>query len=150
MRAVIQRTLEASVTVDGQVVSQIGSGLLILLGVEEGDGEEDISWLAGKIARMRIFQDDEGKMNRSLIESGGNIIVVSQFTLHGSTKKGNRPSFTRAAAPAISEPLYRSFCSQMETELGKPVGRGIFGADMKVAMINDGPVTLLMDTKNRE
>ena len=150
MRAVIQRTLEASVTVEGQVISEIGSGLLILLGVEEGDNEEDISWLAGKIARMRIFPDDEGKMNRSIIENGGELIVVSQFTLHGSTKKGNRPSFLRAAAPTISEPLYLSFCSRMETELGKPVGRGIFGADMKVALINDGPVTLLIDTKNRE
>lgn len=150
MRAVIQRTLEASVTVEGQVISEIGSGLLILLGVEEGDDEEDISWLAGKIARMRIFPDEEGKMNRSIIESGGDLIVVSQFTLHGSTKKGNRPSFIRAAAPALSEPLYLSFCSRMETELGKPVRRGIFGADMKVALINDGPVTLLMDTKNRE
>jgi len=150
MRAVIQRTLEASVTVDGQIISQIGSGLLILLGIEEGDVEEDIAWLAGKIARMRIFSDDEGKMNLSIIESGGDIIVVSQFTLHGSTKKGNRPSFIRAAAPALSEPLYLSFCSQMETELGKPVGRGIFGADMKVALINDGPVTILIDTKNRE
>jgi len=150
MRAVIQRTLEASVTVDGQIISQIDSGLLILLGIEEGDGEEDISWLAGKIAHMRIFSDDEGKMNRSIIESGGDIIVVSQFTLHGSTKKGNRPSFIRAAAPALSEPLYLCFCSQMERELGKPVGRGIFGADMKVALINDGPVTILIDTKNRE
>jgi len=150
MRAVIQRTLEASVTVDGQLISKIGKGLLVLLGVEEGDGSEDISWLAPKIARMRIFPDDEGKMNRSIIESGGDIIVVSQFTLHASTKKGNRPSFLRSAAPSLSQPLYQSFCRELEQELGKPVGRGIFGADMKVALINDGPVTILIDSRNRE
>lgn len=150
MRAIIQRTIEASVTVNNEIISRIGGGLLILLGVEDGDSEEDVSWLAPKIARIRIFADDEGKMNRSVIESGGDVIVVSQFTLHASTKKGNRPSFLRAAAPSISEPLYETFCASLETELGKSVGRGIFGADMKVALINDGPVTILIDSRNRE
>jgi D-tyrosyl-tRNA(Tyr) deacylase len=150
MRAVIQRTIEASVTVNNLVVSKIGNGLLILLGVEEGDSEEEISWLAPKIARMRIFADDDGKMNRSVVDCGGDVIVVSQFTLHASTKKGNRPSFLRSAVPAISEPLYESFCKAIEAELGKPIGRGVFGADMKVMLVNDGPVTILIDSRNRE
>lgn len=150
MRAVIQRAIEASVTVNNVVVSKIGNGLLVLLGVEDGDTEEDVSWLAPKISRMRIFADDEGKMNRSVVDGGGDVIVVSQFTLHASTKKGNRPSFLRSAAPAISEPLYETFCTALEAELGKPVGRGIFGADMKVALVNDGPVTILIDSRNRE
>lgn len=150
MRAVIQRVLEASVQIDGTTVSKIQSGLLILLGVEEGDAAEDVSWLSGKVARLRIFADDEGKMNRSVVEAGGEIIVVSQFTLHASTKKGNRPSFLRAAVPGISEPLYKDFCASLEDELGKPVGRGVFGADMKVALVNDGPVTILIDSRARE
>lgn len=150
MRAIVQRVLEASVTVDEQEVSRIGPGLLILLGVEEGDQAEDVIWLAAKLSRMRIFSDDEGKMNRSLLDNGGEAIVVSQFTLHASTKKGNRPSFLRAAPPSISEPLYENFCSAMEVEIGKPVGRGIFGADMKVALVNDGPVTIFIDSLNRE
>ncbi len=150
MRAVIQRTIEASVTVNNQVISEIDNGLLLLLGVEDGDSREDVSWLVAKISRMRIFADDEGKMNRSVVESGGDVIVVSQFTLHASTKKGNRPSFLRSAVPAISEPLYENFCAALEAELGKPVGRGIFGADMKVALVNDGPVTILIDSRNRE
>lgn len=150
MRAVIQRVLEASVLVNNEIISRIGPGLLLLLGVEEGDTEEDISWLAPKVARMRIFSDAEGKMNLSVTDSGGDAIVVSQFTLHASTKKGNRPSFLRSAAPAISEPLYAAFCTALEAELGKPVGRGIFGADMKVSPINDGPVTILIDSRNRE
>jgi D-tyrosyl-tRNA(Tyr) deacylase len=150
MRAIIQRVLEASVTVNNLCTAQIGPGLLILLGVEDGDGAEDLEWLSGKIARMRIFPDEEGKMNRSVTESGGDVIVVSQFTLHASTKKGNRPSFLRSAAPAVSEPLYETFCAFMEKEIGKPVGRGIFGADMKVALINDGPVTISIDSRNRE
>ena len=150
MRAVLQRTIEASVTVNNKVVSKIGTGLLILLGVEEGDQLEDVVWLSGKVARMRIFSDEEGKMNRSVIDQDGGIIVVSQFTLHASTKKGNRPSFLRAAAPALSEPLYETFCTAVETETGKAVGRGIFGADMKVALINDGPVTIVIDSRNRE
>ncbi len=150
MRAVIQRVQEASVEIDGTTVSRIQSGLLILLGVEDGDAAEDVSWLSAKVARLRIFADEEGKMNRSVVESGGEIIVVSQFTLHASTKKGNRPSFLRAAVPGISEPLYEEFCACLEGELGKPVGRGIFGADMKVALINDGPVTILIDSRARE
>jgi D-aminoacyl-tRNA deacylase len=150
MRAVIQRVLEASVTVEGIAVSQIGEGLLVLLGVEEGDSEEDLFWLCGKIARMRIFHDAEGKMNQSVVDIDGQVIVVSQFTLHASTKKGNRPSFLRAAPPAISEPLYEQFCAALEIELHKPVGRGIFGADMKVSLVNDGPVTVLIDSRSRE
>lgn len=150
MRAVIQRTIEASVTVNNLVKCRIESGLLILVGIEDGDTEEDISWLAPKIARMRIFPDEEGKMNRSVVESGGDVIVVSQFTLHASTKKGNRPSFLRSAAPAVSEPLYEKFVTTLESEIGKPAGRGVFGADMKVALINDGPVTILIDSRNRE
>jgi D-tyrosyl-tRNA(Tyr) deacylase len=150
MRAVIQRVQEASVKIDGTTVSRIQSGLLILLGVEDGDTAEDVSWLSAKVARLRIFADDEGKMNRSVVESGGEIIVVSQFTLHASTKKGNRPSFLRAAVPGISEPLYEAFCAALESESGKPVGRGVFGADMKVALVNDGPVTILIDSRARE
>ncbi len=150
MRAVIQRVLEASVTVEGNPISQIGPGLLVLLGVEDGDGSEDISWLSGKIAKMRIFSDTEGKMNLSVTDIGGEIIVVSQFTLHASTKKGNRPSFLRAAAPGSSEPLYEKFCTAMGGDLGKPVGRGVFGADMKISLVNDGPVTILIDSRHRE
>ena len=150
MRAVIQRVLEASVKIEGRSVSRIGSGLLVLLGVEEGDTAEDVAWLSGKVARLRIFSDPEGKMNQSVLDVGGEIIVVSQFTLHASTKKGNRPSFLRAAAPGISEPLYRQFCSALERETAKPVGRGVFGGDMKVALVNDGPVTILIDSRARE
>lgn len=146
----IQRVLESSVGIDGRTISRIGAGLLVLLGVEEGDAAEDVAWLSGKIARLRIFPDDEGKMNRSVTDAGGGIIVVSQFTLHASTKKGNRPSFLRAAVPGISEPLYEQFCAALESESGKPVGRGIFGAEMKVALVNDGPVTILIDSRARE
>ena len=137
-------------TIDGKVVSKIGAGLVVLLGIEEPDGMEDVEWLSGKIARMRIFSDADGKMNQAVTDIGGEIIVVSQFTLHASTKKGNRPSFLKAAAPGISEPLYEKFCEALEGELGIPVGRGIFGADMKVALVNDGPVTIVMDTRSRE
>lgn len=150
MRAVIQRVLEASVTIDGICVSKIGAGLLVLLGVEDGDTAEDVAWLGGKVARMRIFSDDEGKMNLSVAEVAGGIIVVSQFTLHASTKKGNRPSFLRAAEPGISEPLYGEFCVALEGETGQAVGRGVFGADMKVSLINDGPVTIVIDSRARE
>ena len=150
MRAVIQRVEEAAVKVSGETVSRIGPGLLVLLGIEDGDGPEDIAWLTAKIAKMRIFSDDGGKMNLCVTDIGGEIIVVSQFTLHASTKKGNRPSFLRAAAPAVSEPLYEAFCTAMETELGKPVGRGVFGADMKISLVNDGPVTIFIDTRARE
>jgi len=150
MRAVIQRVSSASVTIDGGTVAAIGTGLLILLGIEEGDDAGDIAWLAAKIVRMRIFPDDAGLMNLSLLDCGGEAIVVSQFTLHASTKKGNRPSFIRAARPEISEPLYRQFCEAFETESGKPAGRGRFAADMKVALVNDGPVTIVIDSKDRE
>ena len=150
MRAVIQRVLEASVTIDGGMVSKIGPGLVILLGVEDGDAAEDVAWLSGKAARIRIFPDAEGKMNQSVLEAGGEVLVVSQFTLHASTKKGNRPSFLRAAVPGISEPLYEGFCEALEMELGKRVSRGVFGADMRVALVNDGPVTILIDSRARE
>lgn len=150
MRSIIQRVLSASVEIDGVCVSRIESGLLVLLGVEAGDSDEDVKWLSSKIVRMRIFSDDDGKMNHSVVDQRGEIIVVSQFTLHASTKKGNRPSFLQAAAPEISEPLYEKFCAAVEIELGKPVGRGIFGADMKVSLVNDGPVTILIDSRTRE
>jgi D-tyrosyl-tRNA(Tyr) deacylase len=150
MRAVLQRVSSASVTIEGETVASIATGLVILLGIEDGDGPEDIAWLAPKIARMRIFSDDAGLMNLSLTDLGAEAIVVSQFTLHASTKKGNRPSFIRAARPEISEPLYRAFCAALEAELVKPVGRGRFAADMKVALVNDGPVTIVIDTKARE
>ena len=150
MRAVIQRVLEASVTIDGATISTIGPGLLILLGVEDGDAPDDVAWLSGKIARMRLFSDAEGKMNLSVLETGGELMVVSQFTLHSSTKKGNRPSFLRAAVPGISEPLYERFCAALELEVGKPVARGVFGAEMRVALVNDGPVTIVIDSRARE
>lgn len=150
MRAVIQRVSEAAVTVDGVEISRIGAGLLVLLGVTGGDDESDATWLAGKLATMRIFGDAEGKMNLSLAETGGDALVISQFTLHAATKKGNRPSFIRAARPEIAEPLYESFCRLLETALAKPVSRGRFAADMKVSLINDGPVTITLDTRARE
>ena len=151
MRAVIQRVLEAAVTVDGQQeISCIGPGLLVLLGVEEGDTAADVAWLGAKTAKMRIFHDSEGKMNLSVAETGGDVLVASQFTLHASTQKGNRPSFIRAAAPAVSEPLYAEFCAAMEAHTGKPVARGIFGAEMKIPLVNDGPVTIVIDTRSPE
>jgi D-tyrosyl-tRNA(Tyr) deacylase len=150
MRAVVQRVLESAVKIDGQVVSKIGPGLLVLLGIEEGDAADDIAWLSGKIARMRIFGDAEGKMNLSITELGGEIIVVSQFTLHASTKKGNRPSFIRAALPTISEPLYHKFCAALAAHSGQQVARGIFGAEMQVSLVNDGPVTIVIDSRSRE
>lgn len=150
MRAVIQRVSEATVRVDGQTVAAMGKGLLVFLGVEDADSPEDIAWLARKVANLRIFNDEAGVMNRSLLDTQGEMIVVSQFTLHASTKKGNRPSYIRAAGPGVAIPLYEGFLLQMEEELGKKVGAGIFGADMKISLLNDGPVTILMDTKNRE
>ena len=150
MRTVIQRVKEASVTIDGNVKSTIGKGLLILLGIEADDNQEDIEWLSGKITRLRIFDDDNGIMNLSLKDMEGDVIVVSQFTLHASTKKGNRPSYIRAARPQTAVPLYEAFVKQLEKELGKNVQTGEFGADMKVALINDGPVTICMDTRNKE
>lgn len=150
MKAVIQRVSEASVTIEGMVKSRIANGLLILLGIEEADNQEDIEWLAGKIARLRIFEDENGVMNLSLQDTKGEAIVVSQFTLHASTKKGNRPSYIKAARPETAIPLYEQFVKQLESEFGKSVLTGEFGADMKVALINDGPVTIIIDTKNKE
>ena len=150
MRAVIQRVSSASVVVNNETISQIGWGFLVLLGIEDSDTSDDIAWLSKKIVNLRIFNDAHGVMNQSLLETGGDAIVVSQFTLHAATKKGNRPSYIRAAKPDIAIPLYESFVNQMETELGKQIGTGVFGADMKVALVNDGPVTILMDSKVRE
>lgn len=150
MRIVLQRVTEASVTIENKVNAQIGEGLLILLGIEQEDSEEDINWLCGKIAKMRIFNDEAGVMNLSLLDTGGDAIVVSQFTLHAGTKKGNRPSYIKAARPEVAIPLYERFVERLEQELGKKIGTGEFGADMKVALLNDGPVTILVDSKNRE
>jgi D-tyrosyl-tRNA(Tyr) deacylase len=150
MRAVIQRVSSASVTIAGAVKSSINTGLLVLVAVEEADTAEDIEWLAGKIVRLRIFSDDAGLMNRSVQEVSGEILVVSQFTLFASTKKGNRPSYIRSATPEIAVPLYEQFVAKLAVELGKPIHTGEFGADMQVALVNDGPVTILIDSKARE
>lgn len=150
MRAVIQRVTHASVTIDGNVKSKIGNGFLILLGVEATDSSEDVDWLVRKVAALRVFDDENGVMNRSLIDVDGEALVVSQFTLFASYKKGNRPSWLRAATHDISVPLYEEFCTKLSSALGKPVGTGEFGADMKVELLNDGPVTICMDTKNKE
>ena len=150
MKAVIQRVSQASVTIQDQVVAQIQTGLLVLIGIEEADIQEDLLWLSSKIANLRIFSDANGVMNVSVKEKGGDVIVVSQFTLQASTKKGNRPSYIKAARPEIAFPIYESFVQQMESELEKKVQTGQFGADMKVALVNDGPVTLIIDTKNKE
>ncbi len=150
MRAVIQRVSSASVTIGGTVKSVIGPGLLILLGIGHEDGLEDIDWLVKKTAALRIFNDDAGVMNRSLLDIGGEALVVSQFTLMASTKKGNRPSYIHAAGHELAIPLYDRFCAELSAAIGRPVGTGEFGADMKVALVNDGPVTICIDTKNRE
>jgi len=150
MRAVIQRVSEASVRIDQEVRGAIDHGLVILLGVEAEDGMEDVEWLANKIAGLRIFSDAEGKMNRSLVDVEGRALIISQFTLHASTKKGNRPSFIKAAPPAISKPLYQSFCETLSREIGHPIERGRFGVMMEVALVNDGPVTIIIDSRNRE
>ena len=150
MRATIQRVTTASVTVDGKVISKISNGLLIFLGIEDADTVDDIKWLSNKIVNLRIFNDEEGVMNLSLQQEEEEALVISQFTLHASTKKGNRPSYIKAAKPEIAIPLYESFVVQLEKDLGKKVGTGVFGADMKVALLNDGPVTIQIDTKNRE
>jgi D-tyrosyl-tRNA(Tyr) deacylase len=150
MRAVVQRVSEASVTIHGGVTDRIGSGLLVLLGIETADDAGDVEWLCGKLARLRIFGDDAGLMNRSVQDIAGGVLVISQFTLHASTRKGNRPSFIEAARPEVAIPLYETFLARMESELGRRVGRGEFGADMKVALINDGPVTIVIDSKRRE
>jgi D-aminoacyl-tRNA deacylase len=150
MRTVIQRVSEASVTIDGAMKSSIQAGLLILLGIEDEDNTEDTEWLCNKIANLRIFNDDQGVMNRSVIEINGELLVVSQFTLHASTKKGNRPSYLRASKPDIAIPLYEAFVQRLAIIAQRPVQTGEFGADMKVRLLNDGPVTILMDTKNKE
>ncbi len=150
MRTVIQRVQRASVTVNGSTVSSIGQGLLLLLGVEAADTEEDVHWLSRKVLGLRIFDDEEGVMNRNIMDIGGDIIVVSQFTLMASYKKGNRPSWIRAAGHEHAVPMYESFVAALREGLGKPVGTGIFGAEMQVELVNDGPVTICMDTKNKE
>ena len=150
MRVLIQRVKEASVTVDNEVISLIHNGLLVFIGITDDDTREDIQWLTKKIANIRIFDDEDGVMNCSVIETGGDILAVSQFTLMASTKKGNRPSYIKAAKPDISVPLYEEFCSEMEIAVNKPIQRGVFGADMKVRLLNDGPVTIFIDSKNRE
>lgn len=150
MRTVIQRVQRASVTVNGSTVSSIGQGLLLLLGVEAADTEEDVQWLSRKVLGLRIFDDEEGVMNRNIMDIGGDIIVVSQFTLMASYKKGNRPSWIRAAGHEHAVPMYESFVAALRQGLGKPVGTGIFGAEMQVELVNDGPVTICMDTKNKE
>ena len=150
MRVVIQRVSNASVTIDVKVHSEIGYGLLVFLGIEDADAAKSIDWLCSKIVNMRIFSDTEGKMNLSVADVCGDILVVSQFTLHASTRKGNRPSFIRSAPPQVSEPLYDSFVKRLSELLGKPVATGVFGANMKVELTNDGPVTILMDTENLE
>ena len=150
MRVVLQRVTRASVTVEAEIVSRIDHGLLILLGIEAADTAEDVEWLIGKIVRMRIFDDEEGKMNLSLGDIAGEALVVSQFTLHANIKKGNRPSFIRAARPEKAIPLYEDFCARLSDAVGKKVGRGIFGAMMNVDLTNDGPVTILIDSQNRE
>lgn len=150
MKAVIQRVTQASVTINEQKVAQIQSGILILLGVVDDDSQEDLKWLSNKIANLRIFNDNDGVMNNSLVDIDGEALVVSQFTLHAATKKGNRPSYIKAAKPDVAVPLYQSFVNQLQTHLNKPVQTGEFGADMKVDLLNDGPVTIIIDTKNKE
>ena len=150
MRVVIQRVSSASVVVNEKTISKIGFGVMVLLGIEDSDSMDDIEWLSKKIINLRIFNDPAGVMNLSLEETSGDAIVVSQFTLHVATKKGNRPSYIRAAKPDIAIPLYETFVRQMEIDLGKKIGTGIFGADMKVTMVNDGPVTIIIDTKNKD
>lgn len=149
MRVVIQRVSRASVTVDEKVTGAINTGLLVLVGIEDADGPEDLQWLSSKIVQMRIFNDADGVMNLSLQDVKGDLLLVSQFTLHASTKKGNRPSYIQASKPPFAIPLYEQFIAQLEKDLGKPIQTGIFGADMKVELVNDGPVTIWMDTKNK-
>ena len=150
MRIIIQRVRNASVTIAGQLHSAIGQGMMILVGIEDADNDEDIAFLTKKVVNMRIFDDADGVMNRSVLDTDGEILVVSQFTLHASTKKGNRPSYIRSAKPDISIPLYETFCTELSLALGKQVKTGVFGADMQCALINDGPVTIFMDSKNKE
>lgn len=150
MRVVIQRVSHCSVTIEGMCKSRIGKGLLVLIGIEDADQKEDIEWLCKKVSNLRIFDDENGIMNKSVVEAGGEIMVVSQFTLHASTKKGNRPSYIRAAKPEVSIPMYQEFCKELSKMTDKEVQTGEFGADMKVELLNDGPVTICIDSKNRE
>ena len=150
MRAVIQRVSVASVTIDGKIHAQIRNGLLVLLGIEDADRVEDIEWLSGKIVNLRIFDDLNGVMNESVKDKNDEILLISQFTLHASTKKGNRPSYIKASKPDIAVPIYEKMIQQLSTDLGKEISTGVFGADMKVALLNDGPVTIIIDTKQRE
>lgn len=150
MRAVIQRVTQANVVINNRIRSAIAKGLLVFVGIEDTDTTEDIIWLSSKIVNLRIFSDADGVMNESVKDQGGEILVVSQFTLHASTKKGNRPSYIKASKPPVAIPLYEQFVQQLQTDLGKPVGTGEFGADMKVSLLNDGPVTIIFDTKNKE
>lgn len=150
MKTVTQRVQYATVTIDGELKSKISKGLLVLVGIEDRDTQEDIDWLAKKITNLRIFDDENGVMNRSAIESGNEIMVVSQFTLHASTKKGNRPSYIHASKPDVAIPMYEAFCAEMSILLGKEVATGTFGADMKIELVNDGPVTILIDSQNKE
>ena len=150
MRVVIQRVTEENVKIEGNIAGQIGNGLMILVGIEEADGAEDIAWLTKKIVNLRIFDDENGVMNRSILDAGGDILLISQFTLHALTAKGNRPSYIKAAKPEISVPLYEAFIKSLQEAMGKKVETGVFGADMKVSLINDGPVTILIDSKRKE
>jgi D-tyrosyl-tRNA(Tyr) deacylase len=150
MRSVIQRVSHAGISIHGKLMSSIGPGLLVLIGIEAGDGPEDIEWLSKKIIHLRIFDDEAGIMNRPLVETGGELMLVSQFTLFASTKKGNRPSYIRASKPDAAIPVYEAMIVQLEKDLGKKIETGVFGADMKLDLLNDGPVTILMDSKNRE
>ncbi|HKM94116.1 MAG TPA: D-aminoacyl-tRNA deacylase [Prolixibacteraceae bacterium] len=150
MRALIQRVAQSSVTIDGKKVADIGHGLLVLLGIEDADTDDDIQWLSKKIVQLRIFDDSEGVMNLDITNLDGEIIVVSQFTLHAKTKKGNRPSYIHASKPDFAIPMYEKFCSQLSADLGKPVQSGVFGANMQVALVNNGPVTIWIDTQNKE
>jgi D-tyrosyl-tRNA(Tyr) deacylase len=150
MRVVIQRVTEASVVVDGSMTGSIKQGLLVLQGIEDADTTEDITWLSNKICNLRIFNDTDGVMNKSILDIGGDVLLVSQFTLFASTKKGNRPSYIKASKPPIAIPLYEAMINQLQKDLGKPIQTGIFGADMKVSLLNDGPVTIIIDSKNKE
>lgn len=150
MRTVIQRVSQANVKVDRKVIGEIGEGLLVLLGIEDADTDEDIQWLSNKIVNLRIFNDENGVMNRSVMDVNGNILLISQFTLHASTKKGNRPSYIKASKPEFAVPVYEKMIEQLESDLHKKIETGIFGADMKVELVNDGPVTIVIDTKNKE
>ena len=150
MRAVIQRVSRAGVKVDDEITGEIGEGLLVFLGIEDADTEEDITWLSSKIVNLRIFNDENGVMNKSVMEVEGGILLISQFTLHASTKKGNRPGYSKASKPDVAIPMYEKMIKQLEADLSKKIQTGIFGADMKVELLNDGPVTIVMDTKNKE